>query len=168
MKKFLIGAALIIFAAGTASSQNYMVVNTENIFKALPEYTRAVEEIDAAAKEYQGNIDEAYDQLEQMYETYMSQKASMSQSSRQQREETILNNEKKIVEYQESMFGENGKMSQLQQEKLEPFQKRVMETITKYASDNGYSLVLDVATNPLVVYYNPSVDKTQQIIAILK
>lgn len=168
MKKFLIGAALIVFAAGTASAQNYMVVNTENIFKALPEYTRAVEEIDAAAKEYQDNIDEAYDQLEQMYETYMSQKASMSQSSRQQREETILNNEKKIVEYQESTFGENGKMSQLQKDKLEPFQKRVMETITKYASDNGYSLVLDVATNPLVVYYNPSVDKTQQIIAILK
>lgn len=168
MKKFLIMAALAIFAAGTASSQNYMVVNTENIFKALPEYTRAVQEIDSAAKQYQTNIDEAYDQLEQMYETYMSQKSSMSQSSRQQREETILNNEKKIVEYQESIFGENGKMTQMQKDKLEPFQKKVMDTITKYASDNGFSLVLDVATNPLVVYYNPAVDKTQQIIAILK
>lgn len=168
MKKFLIMAALAIFVAGTASSQNYMVVNTENVFKALPEYTRAVEEIDAAAKQYQNSIDEAYDQLEQMYETYMAQKASMSQNSRQQREETILNNEKKIVEFQESVFGENGKMTQMQQERLEPFQKRVMEVITKYASDNGYSMVLDVATNPIVIYYNPAVDKTQQIIALLK
>lgn len=168
MKKFLIMAAVATFAAVTASAQNYMVVNTENIFKALPEYTKAVEEIDAAAKQYQSNIDDAYAQLEQMYETYMSQKSSMSQNGRQQREETILNNEKKIMEYQESVFGEKGKMTQLQQDKLEPFQKKVMETITKYASDNGYSLVLDVATNPLVVYYDPAMDKTQQIIAILK
>lgn len=168
MKKFLIMAAVATFAAVTASAQNYMVVNTENIFKALPEYTKAVEEIDAAAKQYQSNIDDAYAQLEQMYESYMSQKSSMSQNGRQQREETILNNEKKIMEYQESVFGEKGKMTQLQQDKLEPFQKKVMETITKYASDNGYSLVLDVATNPLVVYYDPAVDKTQQIIAILK
>lgn len=168
MKKFLIMAAVATFAAVTASAQNYMVVNTENIFKALPEYTKAVEEIDAAAKQYQSNIDDAYAQLEQMYESYMSQKSSMSQNGRQQREETILNNEKKIMEYQESVFGEKGKMTQLQQDKLEPFQKKVMETITKYASDNGYSLVLDVATNPLVVYYDPAMDKTQQIIAILK
>lgn len=168
MKKFLIMAAVATFAAVTASAQSYMVVNTENIFKALPEYTKAVEEIDAAAKQYQSNIDDAYAQLEQMYETYMSQKSSMSQNGRQQREETILNNEKKIMEYQESVFGEKGKMTQLQQDKLEPFQKKVMETITKYASDNGYSLVLDVATNPLVVYYDPAMDKTQQIIAILK
>lgn len=168
MKKFLIMAAVATFAAVTASAQNYMVVNTENIFKALPEYTKAVEEIDAAAKQYQSNIDDAYAQLEQMYESYMSQKSSMSQNGRQQREETILNNEKKIMEYQESVFGEKGKMTQLQQDKLEPFQKKVMETITTYASDNGYSLVLDVATNPLVVYYDPAVDKTQQIIAILK
>lgn len=103
-----------------------------------------------------------------MYETYMSQKASLSQSARQQREETILNNEKKIAEYQASIFGEDGKMTRMQAEKLEPYQKKVMETISKYASDHGYSLVLDISTNPLVVYYNPAVDKTQDIISLLK
>lgn len=41
---------MVIFAAGTASSQNYMVVNTETIFKAIPAYNAAVEEIDTAAK----------------------------------------------------------------------------------------------------------------------
>ena len=56
----------------------------------------------------------------------------------------------------------------MQAEKLEPYQKKVMETISKYASDHGYSLVLDISTNPLVVYYNPAVDKTQDIISLLK
>ena len=97
----------------------------------------------------------------------MAQKASLSQSARQQREETILNNEKKIAEYQASIFGEDGKMTRMQAEKLEPYQKKVMETISKYASDHGYSLVLDISTNPLVVYYIPAVDKTQDIISLL-
>ena len=111
MKKLLIIAALAVFAAaGTASAQNYMVVNTETIFKSMTAYNQAVEEMDAAAQQYQQNIDNAYAELEDMYETYMSQKASLSQSARQQREETILNNEKKIAEYQASIFGEDGKM----------------------------------------------------------
>ena len=168
MKKLLIIAALAVFAAaGTASAQNYMVVNTETIFKSMTAYNQA-EEMDAAAQQYQQNIDNAYAELEDMYETYMSQKASLSQSARQQREETILNNEKKIAEYQASIFGEDGKMTRMQAEKLEPYQKKVMETISKYASDHGYSLVLDISTNPLVVYYNPAVDKTQDIISLLK
>ncbi|HIW97922.1 MAG TPA: OmpH family outer membrane protein [Candidatus Tidjanibacter gallistercoris] len=169
MKKFVLFAAMALFAAvGSASAQNYMVVNTETIFKSISAYNKAVEEMDAAAKQYQQNIDDAYAELEEMYETYMAQKASLSQSARQQREETILNNEKRITDYQAEVFGENGKMTKMQAEKLEPYQKKVMETISKYAADHGYSLVLDISTNPLVVYYNPAVDKTQDIISLLK
>jgi outer membrane protein len=169
MKKFLIMAALAIFAAaGTASAQNYMVVNTETVFKSLSAYNQAVAEVDAAAKRYQQNIDNAYADLEQMYETYMSQKASMSQNARRQYEETILSNEKKIAEYQADIFGEEGKITKMQAEKLEPYRKKVTETISEYAAAHGYALVLDIAANPLVIYYSPSADKTQEIISLLK
>lgn len=170
MKKIMaIAAMAILFAAGTAAAQQpYMVVNTETIFKSMEAYNTAVKEIDEAAKQYQQNIDEAYDQLEGMYNTYMSQKHSLSESVRSQYEETILNNEKKIAAYQEEIFGEKGKMATMQTEKLEPLQKKVMETISKYAADNKYGLVLDVATNPMVIYYTPDADKTQEIITLLK
>lgn len=168
MKKLLILAAMVIFAAGTASSQNYMVVNTETIFKAIPAYNAAVEEIDTAAKKYQKNIDDAYAQLGEMYNSYISQKASLSQSAQEQHEEIILTNEKKIVEYQDSIFGAEGVMAKMQVEKLETHQKKVMETITNYATKNGFGLVLDISTNPMVIYYAPGVDMTQNIIALLK
>ena len=170
MKKIrAIAAIAVLFAAGTASAQQpYMVVNTETIFKSMDDYNAAVKEIDEAAKQYQQNIDEAYNQLEEMYNTYMSQKSSLSESVRSQYEETILNNEKKIAEYQEEVFGEKGKMAEMQTEKLEPLQKKVMETISKYAADNQYGLVLDIATNPMVIYYNPEADKTQEIVTLLK
>lgn len=167
MRRILL-TAIAAIAAVTANSQNYMVVNTETIFKSLPEYTKAVEEIDAAAQQYQNNIDNAYEQLEEMYQTYMSQKESLSQSARQQREQTILANEERITVYQEEAFGEDGKIVKMQQEKLEPYRQKVMNTIVEYAKANGYSLALDVATNPLIIYYDAAADKTEQIIAILK
>ena len=168
MKKTLLTVIVAALAAVAAHSQNYMVVNTETIFKSLPAYTKAVEEIDATAQQYQTNIDNAYEQLEEMYQKYMSQRESMSQSDRQQREQTILNNEERIAAYQEEVFGEDGKIMKLQQEKLEPYRQKIMEVIADYAKTNGYGLVLDIATNPLVIYYAPSADKTEQIIAILK
>lgn len=167
MKKILL-LAIAAICAVTANSQNYMAVNTETIFKSLPEYTKAVEEIDAAAQQYQSNIDKAYEQLEEMYQTYMSQRETLSQSVRQQKEQTILANEERIAAYQEEAFGEEGKIVKMQQEKLEPYRQKVMNTIVEYAKSHGYSLVLDVATNPLVIYYEASADKTEQIIAILK
>lgn len=168
MKKLMILAAMVVLGAGAASAQNYIVVNTETIFKSIPAYNTAVNEIDTAAKQYQKTIDDAYAQLEEMYSSYVSQKASLSQSAQQQREETILNNEKKISEYQESAFGAEGKIAKMQEEKLEPTRQKVMDMITKYAKGQGYGLVLDISTNPMVMYYDPSVDKTQQIISLLK
>jgi outer membrane protein len=168
MKKLLILSAFMFFAAATVSAQNYMVVNTENIFKALSAYNTAVDEIDKQAQQYQDNIDAAYEKIEQQYNTYMSQKAMLSQSEQQQREDAIINNEKKVAEYQETIFGAEGTIAKLQAEKLEPIRKRVMETISKYAKDHNFSLVLDITTNPMVIYFDPAVDKTEQIIALLK
>ena len=167
MKKLIV-LAIAFLTAGIATAQNYMVVNTETIFKSIEEYNAAVEEIDAAAKQYQQNIDNAYAELEEMYQTYMSVKSSLSSTARQQQEETILGNEQKIQEYQQEVFGEGGKMAQMQTEKLEPYQKKVMETISQYAADNGFGLVLDISTNPMVVYYSPEVDMTDKIIELLK
>mgnify|MGYP004681225077 CR=1 FL=1 len=167
MKKLLILSALLICGAVNSFAQSYMVVNTETVFKAIPEYAAAVEEIDKLAQQYQKNIDEAYEKIEEMYNQYMYEKTSLSSAQQLSREETILNNEKKVLEYQESVFGTDGVIDKKTTEKLDPIQKKVMDTITKFAKDKGYTLVLDIATNPMVIYYSPEADKTNQIIALV-
>lgn len=168
MKKLIIMSALLIFGVSGAFAQNHMIVNTETILKAIPEYTAAVEEMDRLAQQYQSNIDEAYARIEEMYNTYMAQKGSLSQMQQQNQEQTILNNEQKVLEYQDSVFGSDGIIDKKRAETLEPIQKRVVDVITGYAERNNFALVLDVATNPMVVYYSPAMDKTQEIISLLK
>jgi len=53
-------------------------------------------------------------------------------------------------------------------EMITPIQKRVFATIETYAKQVGADLVLDSANNPTLLYNNPSVERTQQVIEALK
>ncbi len=167
MKKVLFSMLLAVMVVAVGSAQNYIVINSETIFKALPDYNKAVAELDSLAKQYQSNIDKAYKQVENMYNIYMQQKPVLTENAQKEQEDTIIGNEKKIAEYQESVFGQNGTLIKKRTEKLGPIQKLVFETIGKFAKEQGCALVLDVAANPNVVYYSPEIDKTQQIIEII-
>lgn len=51
---------------------------------------------------------------------------------------------------------------------IEPIQKKVFSAIEAYAKQVGADVVLDSANNPTLLYSNPSVDRTQQVIDVLK
>ena len=53
-------------------------------------------------------------------------------------------------------------------EMISPIQKRVFAAIETYAKQAGADLVLDSANNPTLLYNNPSVERTQQVIEALK
>lgn len=159
---------MILLAAGVAGAQNYVVINSQTILKSIDEYNAAVNRIDSLATVYQGNIDKAYEEVESMYNKYMQQKNTLDAATQRKREDDIINSEKRIAEYQEATFGSEGTLAKLQTESLEPMQKKVFETIGNYARENKLGLILDIATNPLVVYYDPALDHTQKIINLLK
>lgn len=168
MKRALILAAIIFAAAGSAFAQNYMVVNTEKIFKSMPSYTSAVAQLDTLAQRCQADIDDAFDQLEQTYNDYQAQKASLSASQRQAREKAILDREAEINRYQENVFGQKGTLVTRRVELLKPIQDKVFEVIEKYAREHGYQIVLDTASNPSIIYSSPEADKTEAITELVK
>ena len=169
MKKYLLAicVAAMSLCAGKAQAQNYIVVDSEKIFKSIESYNAAVKELDSQAEAYQKQIDEAFDQLEQEYNAYQASKSAYSATQRQSAERKILNREQEITKFQEQVFGDEGTMMKLREEKLKPIQDRVFKLIDEYAVKNGYGLVLDIASNPTVLYYAPATDKTQEIIKIV-
>jgi len=168
MKKTILTAAAMLVLSTAAWAQKTMVVNSEKIFKSIDGYNSAITELDELAKTYQTKVDEAYDQLETMFNNYQSRKASMSAAQRQESEQRILKNEKEVQKYQEETFGENGTMMKKRIEVLKPYQDKVFGAITAFAQKEGYDIVLDIASNPAVLYYNPTCDMTQKIIESIK
>ena len=88
-------------------------------------------------------------------------------ADQQAREKTILDNEKKITEYQQKVFGTEGIIAKKQEELLKPFTDKVNKAISNYATANNLGLVIDLAATSLP-YYAPSVDITEQIIKSVK
>ncbi|MDR3877897.1 MAG: OmpH family outer membrane protein, partial [Alistipes sp.] len=154
--------------AGTLAAQNYIIVNSEKVFKSIDAYNTALSTLDKLAEQYQDMVDAKFAEVETLYNNYMNQKASLTAATRQTRENDILAKEKAAQEYQETLFGNDGTLMKKRIEMIEPIQKQVFSAIEAYAKQVGADVVLDSANNPTLLYSNPSVDRTQQVIDVLK
>ena len=167
MKRLILIAAFIL-TAGTLAAQNYIIVNSEKVFKSIDAYNTALSTLDKLAEQYQDMVDAKFAEVETLYNNYMNQKASLTAATRQTRENDILAKEKAAQEYQETLFGNDGTLMKKRVEMIEPIQKKVFAAIEAYAKQAGADVVLDSANNPTLLYTNPSVERTQQLIDILK
>ena len=164
MKRLILIAAFVL-SAGTLAAQNYIIVNSEKVFKSIDAYNTALSTLDKLAEQYQDLVDAKFAEVETLYNNYMNQKASLTAATRQARENDILAKEKAAQEYQETLFGNDGT---LMKKRIEMIQKQVFSAIEAYAKQVGADVVLDSANNPTLLYSNPSVDRTQQVIDVLK
>ena len=166
--KRLILSLLFLCAAGAAAAQNYIVVNSEKIFKSQTDYNEALARIDEMGEQEQKNVDARFAQTEALYNNYMRIKHTLSDSARQAHEQQILQSEQEAQKYQEAVFGTEGTLMKKRIELIQPIQKRVFAAIESFAKAAGADLVLDSASNPTLLYCSEGVDKTQEIIDALK
>lgn len=162
---FTIALALV---ATVASAQNYIVVNSEKIFKSMSSYNTAIAELDKLAQQYQEYIDAKFEQVEQLYNTYQSQKAQLTASARQAYENEILTKEQQANEQQEKLFGQEGDLMKKRVELIKPIQEQVFKVIEQYAKQEGADVVIDSSNNPTLLYNSTAVERTEAIIALLK
>lgn len=159
---------LAIMTAGMASAQNYMVVDSEKVFKSISSYNEALDSIERLAEQYQQQVDAKFAEVEKLYNSYMQQRSSLSENSRQQYEQLILQKEADATEYQEKIFGTEGELMQKRMELIQPIQQRVFTAIESFSKQYGYDLVIDISANPTILYYSSKVDFTERIISALK
>lgn len=160
--------AMTIALATTASAQNYAVVNSEKVFKSIEAYNTAISQLDQLAEQYQKQVDDKFEAVETLYNTYMERKSSLSAASQKANEENILKKEQEASEFQESLFGSEGELMKKRLELIQPIQQRVFAAIEQYAKAKGYDMIIDIAQNATMLYYSPAADKTEDIILMVK
>lgn len=168
MRRIIVALLAMMLSVVGVSAQNYMVVDSEKVFKSLSTYNNALEQIEQLSAQYQAKVDAKFQEVERLYNSYMQQRAALSEATRQQREQQILQKEQEATEYQEAIFGTDGELMKKRMDLIQPIQQRVFSTIERYATQYGYDLVIDISANPTVLYYSSKVDYTQQIINALR
>lgn len=168
MRRLILTLALVLGFAVAAEAQNYAVVNSEKIFKSIESYNAAISELDKLANDYQKQVDEKFEQVENLYNAYMERRDQLNAASQQANEERILKLEQEATEFQKSIFGTDGELMKKRLEMIQPIQKKVFDTIESYAKQKGYDMIIDVSQNATMLYYSSKADHTEAIIALLK
>ena len=164
----ILALVAMVLSVAAVSAQNYMVVDSEKVFKSLTAYNNALTQIENLSEQYQAKVDAKFQEVERLYNSYIQQRASLSEATRQQREQQILQKEQEATEYQESLFGTEGELMKKRMELIQPIQQKVFDAIERIATQYGYDLVIDISANPTVLYYSSKVDFTQKIINALR
>lgn len=163
-KNVLLAFAFIAFGAFTSQAQRIATVDIQTILESVDDYNAAQENLDRLASTWRQDIAQEYDKIKGMYNKYQAEQVLLSDESRRQREDEIMEREKQVRELQRRKFGPEGELFKRRQELVKPIQDRVYQAIEDYAADRGYDFIFDKAGSAGLIFSNSEYDKTEDVI----
>ncbi|MDX2002631.1 MAG: OmpH family outer membrane protein [Chitinophagales bacterium] len=167
MKKIILLPILAIFMALPAFAQRIIYVDSDYILASIPEYAEAQKKLDAISEEWRAEIDRRYKEIDELYKAYQAEQVILPDATKVQRQQEIENKEKAVKEYQKQKFGYEGELFKKKQEFVKPIQDKIYNEIQKLAVEKSVDIVLDKASGTSVLYYNPKLDRSDDIILAL-
>ena len=166
MKRILTIAAFLMFFF-QANAQNTAFIKTDSILAAYPDYAAAQKAISAKADAYRAVLEADLKVIDELYNTYQSQKQYLNSSAKASREQQIITLENALKDKQNKYFGDNGIMEKTSAATLTPIKDKVNAAIKSFAVAHGYSMVVDISISSNIVYYDEKYDITDKIIEML-
>jgi outer membrane protein len=168
IKNTILATLLTAAFAFTAQAQRIAYVDVNVILESIEEYQRAQKDLDEIAATWRQEIAQEYDKIKGQYNRYQAEQVLLSDDARRQKEEEIMEMEKRVRELQKDRFGPEGALFQKRKELVQPIQDRVYAAIQEYANDKGYDFIFDKSGSAGMIFANPSYDKTKEVLDKLK
>jgi len=163
MKKILFFLLAGMFSM-QLQAQRYAVIDTRYILSKMPEYTDAQKKLDALSIQWQKEIDDKQAALDILYRNFESEKVMLSEELLKKREDDIFNKEKEARDLQKKRFGFEGDLFKRRQELVKPIQDKVYNAVQKLASIRQYDLILDKSEGITVIFADPKLDKSDDVL----
>ncbi len=167
MKKIAIALFLGLVATLAASAQKFALVDMEYIFRNVPAYEMANEQLNQLSQRWQKEVEAVGKEAETMYNNYLSDKVFLTDEQVKAREAEIVAKEKAATELRYKYFGPEGELYQKRQTLLKPIQDDVYNAVKKVAEERGYQTVFDRASSADIVYASPRIDISNEVLAKL-
>lgn len=164
MKKLMFVFGFVLAVMLTASAQKYAIIDTRYILDKMPEYAAAQKQLDAVAAGWQKDIDTKQSDLDRMYKAYEAEQVMLSDDLKKKRQDQLFLKEKELRELQRQRFGFEGDLFKKRQELVKPVQDKVYNTVQKMATQRGYDFVLDKSEGITVIFADPKLDKSDDVL----
>ena len=163
MKKVLL---LIALFASTVSmqAQKFALVDMDYIFKNIPAYERANEQLTQVSKKWQAEVDALTTEAQTMYKNYQNEVVFLSKEQKKAKQDAIMEKEKQASDLKRKYFGPDGELFKKRTALMNPIQEEVYNAVKDVADLRGYQLVLDRASNGGIIFGSPKVDISDEVL----
>ena len=142
MKKFILCAICAICGFTTANAQaKFGHVNTQEIMQALPDVTKAQNELKALAEQYDADLKSMQDELQKKADAFDKEQATLPENIKQRRQQELQDMYQKI---QQSYQDNQQALAKAQQDKMQPIQQKVMDAINTVGKEGGYVYIMEM------------------------
>ena len=159
MKRFFLIAGLVLAATLSMQAQKFALVDMDYIFRNIPAYERANEQLNQVSKKWQAEVDALQIEAQTLYKNYQNEVVFLSQEQKKTRQDAIMEKEKEAADLKKKYFGPQGELFKKRTALMSPIQEEVYTAVKDIADLRGYQLVL--------IFGSPKVDISNEVLSKL-
>lgn len=162
-QKILMMVAFMAMVIG-AHAQKFALVDMEYIFKNIPAYERANEQLNQVSKKWQAEVEALSVEAQTLYKNYQNEVVFLSQEQKKARQDAIMAKEKEAAELKKKYFGPEGELFKKRTSLMTPIQDEIYNAVKDIADLRGYQLVLDRASDAGIIFGSPKIDISNEVL----
>ena len=167
MKRLFFCAFCAFCVTLTTSAQKFALVDMDYIFKNIPAYERANEQLNQVSKKWQAEVEAIQIEAQTLYKNYQNEQVFLSQEQKKARQDAIMEKEKEAADLKKKYFGPQGELFKKRTALMGPIQEEVYNAIKEVADLRGYQAVWDRASDQGLIYGSPKIDISNEVLSKL-
>ena len=164
MKKKIALFVMMFVSTMSMHAQKFALVDMDYIFKNIPAYERANEQLNQVSKKWQAEVDALNTEAQTMYKNYQNELVFLSKEQKQAKQDAIVEKEKQAAELKRKYFGPEGELFKKRTSLMTPIQEEVYNAIKDISDLRGYQLVLDRASDQGIIFGSPKIDISNEVL----
>lgn len=154
----------VAFVALSAQAQKFALIDMEYIMSNIPAYERANEQLNQVSKKWQAEVEAMDNEAKALYKNFQDEAVFLSEAQKKEKEEAIVAKEKEAAELKKKYFGPEGELYKKRTALLEPIQEEVYTAIKAVATQRGFQLIMDRASDNGIYFASPSIDVSNEVL----
>ncbi len=163
MKKILL-LLMFCYVSHIALAQRYAIIDMKYILSKIPEYKQVDVKIESIAEHWQKDLDNIQLEIDQMNRNFKVEQYFLTDELKNKRMIEIENKEKELRDLQTQRFGYQGDIFKQREILVRPIEDRIFNAIQRLSIAKGYDIVFDRSEGITVVYSDPKLDKSDDVL----
>ena len=169
MKKYILllqFTSLLISYNGKAQTRGIKIgyIDMEYILEKVPDYAEAKNQLEQKAEKWKQEIETKKSDINKLKEALKTERVLLTKELIEEREEEIAFQENELLEYTQKKFGPNGDLIVQKAVLVKPIQDKVYTAVQKIATSRGYDFILDKSEGITVIFADPKIEKSDDVL----